>query len=356
MTTAATLERLAKSAVDESEGSGKPLSSVLVEVLQNKDLNSEQIRRVVEFANIEAFNRGFASTSGDYRMVDIPHGPADPAQVLQDLYAGREEAAMQDTSDYDYAPSSSNLGDDDATFEEDSQEIGSSGDLAPLASKVAAAAEQLYHSFESEKVKLSLALDELQGHVKRAMKQGASPSAIMSEWQAIDAEVAKVAAPLLAGLIETRGHIKESSKRINPAHPVCTVFAKVASHSRAADEFEAACYLAVGETEKIARQAAAVKAGEGAVSLAKSIGRGIRSLADTGASVGEGIARGAGVGDTPGKIQAARYLGGGVALTGTGLAGLSAVDHVGDKIRERNERRRQEKEFRRMQRMQMRGR
>jgi uncharacterized protein with HEPN domain len=66
--------------------SGIPLSDAVVKVARwHGRLNPEQVRRVIEFTNNEAFQTMFKQAEGSHRVVCFPGGPADPSQVLKEL-------------------------------------------------------------------------------------------------------------------------------------------------------------------------------------------------------------------------------------------------------------------------------
>ncbi len=81
------LESLGKQAARLGETSGLSLTEACVRTLEHESLNAEQIRRAVEYANINAVNTKFASMRGVDRVVHIDGGPADPVTVMDALNA-----------------------------------------------------------------------------------------------------------------------------------------------------------------------------------------------------------------------------------------------------------------------------
>lgn len=84
------LEVLGKTAASKwLTGSSKTLSEAVVETVKHAHLSPEQVKRVCEFANTDAFIREFKKeSSAGHKVVDFQGGPADPAAVLQDLNDG----------------------------------------------------------------------------------------------------------------------------------------------------------------------------------------------------------------------------------------------------------------------------
>jgi len=82
------LEHLGKEAATNWVlGKCASLHEAAVNVLRAEQLSPEQVRRVVEFTNQNAYLQEFRK-EGDHKVVHFDCGPADPAQVLQDLNDG----------------------------------------------------------------------------------------------------------------------------------------------------------------------------------------------------------------------------------------------------------------------------
>lgn len=83
------LELLGKKAASEwVQGKVASLHEAVVGAVRGERLSPEQVCRVVEFANGDAYLQEFRKEGGAHRVVHFDHGPADPAQVLQDLNDG----------------------------------------------------------------------------------------------------------------------------------------------------------------------------------------------------------------------------------------------------------------------------
>lgn len=225
------LEGLGKEAAKLAASCGVSLTDAVTQAVRPEDLNMEQVRRVVEHANTEAFNAKFASTHGDFRMVDIDEGPADPAQVLQNLNnEARTTNVLEGTNDYDLPPDTTDI----TPFAEVGVEGTSDGNVAKVAqlhSRLVGARQEVLDSIESDKLQASDTLVDLASHVKSAAVNGASIEILHKAWAAIDAEVAIKVADKLAHLAQSVPTVKVGGV-VNPGHPVCTTFAKFAGHMR----------------------------------------------------------------------------------------------------------------------------
>jgi hypothetical protein len=82
------LELLGKTAASRYMTTGTPLTQAVIETVKHAGLSPEQVRRVAEFANHEAFQRTFDKLGGDHRYVEFAGGPADVPTILRDLNGG----------------------------------------------------------------------------------------------------------------------------------------------------------------------------------------------------------------------------------------------------------------------------
>lgn len=324
------LESIGRQIVDISLGSKEPLESSAVRVLRDRSLNPEQVRRIIEFANTDAVNRVFASTSGDYRMVSIPGGPADPAAVVQALKSIPEGTEMVDKlDDYNYAPTATYTGSTDYLGIPESTDDGMEQKVAEaqvgvLSSRLDAAYRELSDSYQSSLIQASLASSELLKHAEYACKQGASLEMLKEAWASFDPEIADAVSSDLAAVVDgwQEGVVVKTAGRVNPEHPVCKSFAKFASLIRQAEKYAEAAELVREESEKLANLAV-----RGAQVLGKAIGGTARGAGNatkwvwnrTG-DVGRGVAEGLG-----GRGEVGEGIGKGVLGIGA-LLGLNEAD------------------------------
>jgi hypothetical protein len=224
------LEELGKTAARLAETSGLRISDAVVETLGREKLNSEQVRRVVEYANTELFNQKFAATSGSLHAVHFDGGPADPAEVLQALNdAARPRTVTVDALEYALPPDSgAKFSSVDASI--DRTIDGVFHETAGLHRRLEAAHDELVQSTEATKGEMAEALVDLAQSVKSASADGASPEEIYLAWAAESPEVAKVAFRRLHVFMRPT-NVKVAGRSINPAHRVMrdfTQFAKLA--------------------------------------------------------------------------------------------------------------------------------
>jgi hypothetical protein len=82
------LEVLGKCAAKKYiDGTCKSLNEAVVDTIKHAGLSPEQVRRVIEFTNTDAFLTEHKK-EGSSRYVDFHGGPADPGEVLRDLNDG----------------------------------------------------------------------------------------------------------------------------------------------------------------------------------------------------------------------------------------------------------------------------
>jgi len=242
---AMTFENLGKQAARLAETGDLSLTEAVVHTIGHVKLNSEQVRRVVEQANVEAFNRKFASTSGSMRAVHIDGGPADPAAVLQALNDGaRPREVTIDVLEYSMPPeqfktSSFSFVDSARTAD------GVRGDVHALSDRLRAAHDEVTQNYEAARGDMNEHLVSLSGEVKAASLQGATSGEIFSAWAKVDAELAKLAFGKLSHLMHGDG-TKVAGREISPRSSVVRTFADFSksahsyeAHQRALTELEA---------------------------------------------------------------------------------------------------------------------
>lgn len=217
------LQNMGKTAARLAETAGLSLSEAVVHTVEREKLNAEQVRRVVECANIEAFNRKFASMSGEDRFVSIEDGPADPQQVLGQLGCAQSGEYVIGTADYDMPPTKvAELTSGVAPVYRTRQ--GVVGDVLRLQSKLSAAHEIVVQDAEAASGEMGAALSDLGDWVKRATLNGAEAGEVYAAWAAVHPKIAKLAASRLMGGVPAMSKI--AGRRLNPEHPVVTSFGR----------------------------------------------------------------------------------------------------------------------------------
>jgi hypothetical protein len=218
-----TFENLGKQAARLAESGDLSLTDAVVQTIGHVKLNSEQVRRVVEQANVEAFNRKFASTSGSMRAVHIDGGPADPVSVLQALNDGaRPREVTIEALEYSMPPE--HVKGSSFSFTESFRtEDGVRGDIYSLNDRLRAAHDEVTQNLEAARGDMNEHLSKLAYVVKSSSLQGATAGEIFLAWSKVDQELAKLAYDRTNRLM-SGGNTKVAGREINPSSAVVVVF------------------------------------------------------------------------------------------------------------------------------------
>lgn len=245
------LESLGKAAARLAETSDLSLTNAVVETVGREKLNSEQVRRVVEHANIEAFNRKYASTSGVMRAVHIDGGPADPIAVLQSLENGAApREATIDSIDYGMPPSRGKAASYEVASLVDRTPAGVVGGIQALHTQLKSAHNEVVQNLEVSRGELNDSLVELGESVRLASLQGAAPLDFFEAWAATDAEVAKVAYQRVAPFMNVN-NVKVANRGLNPRHPAVQHFQSFAKAAQSYARHHEALMLIEQELLKV---------------------------------------------------------------------------------------------------------
>ena len=99
------LEMLGKQAADLYSTAKRPLTEAVIEVVKHAGLAPEQVKRVVEFANTEAYLQEFKKEGSTHKVVEFEGGPANFSDVLKDLNDGGGGTVFdRGASDYGQPP------------------------------------------------------------------------------------------------------------------------------------------------------------------------------------------------------------------------------------------------------------
>lgn len=224
-------EHLGKQAAHLADTAGISLTDAVVQTVGHEKLNSEQVRRVVEFANIEAFQRKYASTSGHLRHVHIDGGPADPVEVLQALHnEARPREVTIDALEYSMPPDFSKSASVSYVTTERTR-AGVLHDISSLRSKLSAGHDELVQGAEAAKERMEMAAEKLAEAVHTASVQGAAPAEIYEAWGRVDPDVAKVAFRRFSPFMRP-SNVKVASRQINPGAAVVTAFSELVKEAK----------------------------------------------------------------------------------------------------------------------------
>ena len=232
-------------------GDYKTLTEAVVGVVKEGQLVPEQVKRVVEFANTEAFLSSFRKEGSPHHVVDFPGGPADPSVVLGDLNDGGGGSVFDaGTGDYNMPPS----GEKTASVEDEyalAALFGSTvetplpyenphGEVIELRDKLAGANDLLLDQIGHLEVMYAELGDRMYHQVKQAALAGVSMGEVAEAWQvaAPSNEYIKVAFGLVTPRLLNEGvfrNVEEmldsaektaGAKIANTAHPLVVEFSE----------------------------------------------------------------------------------------------------------------------------------
>jgi len=176
------------------EGRAKTLNDAVVATVKHAGLSPEQVKRVIEFANTEAYLTQFRKEGTASKVVDFgPGGPASPAVVLQDLNDGGGGSVFDPgTGDYNQPPAekTSSARDKTASAAEDAllfEAFGVRETALPLAEPMANTIElrdKLASAFEQATAQLSTLenmFSDLRDRTFHNVKQAALSGTALSE-------------------------------------------------------------------------------------------------------------------------------------------------------------------------------
>lgn len=327
-----------------SGGEFRTLGEAVVETVKHAGLSPEQVRRVVEFANTDAFLEAFHKLGSGHRYVDFGHGIlADPREVIRDLNDGGGGSVFdRGTADYDAPPpadktaSANPLADEVlmAAFTKEAEDAAPepqwenpAGWVWELRDKLAGANQHLTSMLGGLEVAYADVAGNLYEQVKQAARGGASLGQVVRAWSTVtdDPTYVKVAFQFVAPRLlresvfqdpqQLQSSIEKtgSARLVNPEHPLVTGFG---------DYCEVLCKLAEVRQErdrmadKLAKVNYAIKRYGGNLDkLAGAVGQAF----DLAGKAGRKLTGGSG-----GEVLGKAALLGGTALGAKGLYNLAS--------------------------------
>lgn len=184
------LKILGKRAAAEHLSKGVPMNDAVSRVLTNeRGLGPEHVRRVVEFANNDAFQGKFEQEDGDHRVVNIEGGPADPSYVLKELNMGatpthtRPPATFGDLFEDEFVPGADSAGDvfdtaKEASVAVDMPHANPHGDLFRLQEQLCSIKDTILSKIAMVELTYEEAGGQLYGIAKQAVLNGLSPAEV----------------------------------------------------------------------------------------------------------------------------------------------------------------------------------
>ena len=314
----------------------RTLSEAVVETVKKAGLSPEQVRRVVEFANTDAYLQEFRK-EGQHKVVEFQGGPADFSDVIKDLNDGGGGTVFDSGSssqDYNLPPpdvfktaqaNAHRLGLEEVKLAEafgvEDRPLPYADpfqDIINIKEKLSATYGTLMADVSSLENEFADVGDRLFYEVKQASLGGLELGQLIAAWSTVtdEPEFMKAAFTQLTprllsnGVFPSKDAIGDSLMKtasvgiVNPQHPLvqsfsdyCNTAVKLAEHRLAAEEV--AEHL--DQVSTFCKQADARSAGEvvgkGIRGLGALIGKGwgaSKGLADVAARGAEGMAAGAG--------------------------------------------------------------
>lgn len=230
-------------------GEQETLDDAVVETVKKAGLSPEQVKRVIEFTNVNAHQMAF-DKEADHKVVDFKGGPASPSNVLKDLNDGGGGTVF-DRGDNDYKmPPPEAEKTSSAAEEMKLAEVFKVGDRSlpfaeplkeamDLRDKLASARDYFNHELGAlETVFLDVG-DLLFGQVKQAAMDGTSLGRVVQAWSSTteEPEYVKVAFQALTPrllrdevfeskdrLSASIASIEKTASLVNPEHPLVGAF------------------------------------------------------------------------------------------------------------------------------------
>lgn len=307
------LEMLGKMAASAFRNGAEPsLTQAVVRVVRHERLSPEQVQRVIEFCNTDAFLQQFRQDGQAHRVVELRGGPAVPSDVLNDLNDGGGGTVF-DTglSDYATPPKSvktaaeidivdqvlqDGFGRPDPIVYDSPLE-----DVGETRRKMAAAVEELRYQLGGLQSSLWEAEQGLFHQVKTACLEGASLTDVVTLWSTspwADGPMIKTAFEFLAPRL-VQNQVFSSGEELvgsfsktasaglpNQEHPLYQCFESYAELVTKT----AAAVLSIDEFEQGQKQLRAFeKEAEGLIHAIKDVARAGGGVARKGVELGGGF-------------------------------------------------------------------
>lgn len=324
--TADELISLGKEAAHLAETSGLTLSESCVEVIGHRKLSSEQVRRVVEKANIESFHRKYASAGPGDRYITFDGGPADPVLVSSQLASRQNLGGLGGLNtgldDYDLPPSGPEIKTSSADPVIERHPRAVMQEVIALHEKLKHAHTNFADEVAATQWRLEDALRDLGREVKTAARAGATRDEVWSAWVAVHPGMARSVFPKVAAHLHQQA-AKVAGRSIDPDHSLVTTFRRAAAETEKLAELRNAVRNIEQEMLRVGEWFDKVSAGERAGGAIKWI-------------AGQGLRGGKGVVDLGGGVAAGALgegaRGAGKALTAAGglYGGYTAASGVSD--------------------------
>jgi len=319
-----------KAAACWSSGAVTTLNQAVVDTVKHAGLSPEQVRRVIEFANTEAYLTEFKK-EGAHRVVSFPGGPANPSEILKDLNDGGGGSVFdRGTGDYKQPPravktasrssdaleKTASVGVETDIVDDFFQKLSSGsagypeadpyGDVIELKDKLAAEYDNLTSEISGLETIYADLADRVYSGVKQAALSGRTLGEVVQVWSGAvpSADHVKIAFQLFTprllreGVFHTPQELLSSTEKVghvrmvNPKHPMvldyqeyCQTLSKLAE-LRVQKEEVREC---LGQLTVFMKQAALIPKITGAAAKASGpVGQAAKSVMEKVVGPGEG--------------------------------------------------------------------
>jgi hypothetical protein len=189
-----------KAAANWGTGEYKTLTESVTATVKTAQLSPEQVRRVVEFANTEAYLKEFKKEGATHHVIDFQGGPADASSILQDLNDGGGGGGSvfdRGTGDYNSPPSDMKVSSTSAEAEllallckEGSAPAelpyeNPHGEVIALKDKLAGASDHLNSQISGLEIMYAELGDRVFHQVKQAALSGVSMGDVIQAWETV---------------------------------------------------------------------------------------------------------------------------------------------------------------------------
>lgn len=189
------LQHLGKEAAETHRNSGCSVTDAVISVLRKEaGLTAEHAKRVVEFANNEAYRLKLDSMDGSHRVVNIDSGPAEPGHVFRELEMNDSAPALVKAAFHAESLRAFIPGEDEFEGYFDTQKTASEeslplsrphGQLVDLRSKLVEAKGHVLSKLSSAEVGYDKASTDMYSDVRKYVLSGTSPAEISVVYQRV---------------------------------------------------------------------------------------------------------------------------------------------------------------------------
>lgn len=238
------LVQLGKTAAHTAETSGISLTDAVVRAIGMTKLNEQQVRRVVESANHEAFNQKYAAMDPSMRVVDLEGGPADLAAVTERLaLLAAPQKVAQYRNDYSLGPQYPVRS--SGPYVASMSKTAALEGVTELKERLRATHEELTGQVSAKQASVENSIHRVTHHVRQALADGAYAEDIERAWGHYNPKYA-IELSTSFSLPKAPQGVKTASREVPSSHPLVTCFV---DFMKVAKEYEEVCE-AVREVEK----------------------------------------------------------------------------------------------------------